>query len=71
MGMGEGEGEACIDEEGSQDECFTCPYCESVYGSRSVRDRCKASHFRGTGSVTRKPRSEDKKKNIVDEWKKS
>lgn len=71
MGMPKENGEACVEEEGSEGKGFTCPYCESVYGSRSRRDECQASHFEGTGSVTRRPRSEDKKKNIVDDWKKS
>ena len=73
MGSGSEQVQASSDvsaEEG-QGSMFECPYCGEVYGCVKSRSVCQASHFRGTGSVTHRPRSEDKKKNIVDEWKKS
>jgi len=42
-----------------------------VYGCVKSRSVCQASHFEGSGSVSRVPNSKSKKKNIVDEWKKS
>jgi len=48
---------------------FACPYCGEEFETAYEQGRCQASHFRGTGSVTKDPHREDDKKNIVSEWK--
>ena len=72
MGGGSEQVEACSDvsaEEG-KGSMFECPYCGEVYGCEKSRSVCQASHFEGSGSVSRVPDSKSRKKNIVDEWKK-
>ena len=52
-----------------RESTLTCPYCGEVYGCERSRSVCQASHFEGSGSVSRVPDSKSRKKNIVDDWK--
>ena len=61
--------EACSDLEPAEGEEFACPYCGEEFETAFEQGKCQASHFEGTGSVTRKSRSEDEKKNLLEEWK--
>ena len=65
------EASSNVEAEGGGESTLTCPYCGEVYGCVKSRSVCQASHFEGSGSVSRVPNSKSKKKNIVDEWKKS
>ena len=73
-GMGGGseqvEASSELSAEEGQGSMFECPYCGEVYGCVKSRSVCQASHFEGSGSVSRVPDSKSRKKNIVDEWKK-
>jgi hypothetical protein len=72
MGHTKESTQAMIEREISKTEGFACPYCSESYESREKRDRCHASHFQDTNSIS-KPRSDrtrHRNKNIVEEWKK-
>jgi len=69
MGVGNGEKSSGSEEESVEDMTFACPYCGEEFETAYEQGRCQASHFRGTGSVTKDPHREDDKKNIVSEWK--
>ena len=73
MGGGSESVEACSDvsaEEG-KGSMFECPYCGEVYGCVKSRSVCQASHFEGSGSIPRKPRSESRSKSLLKDWKNS
>lgn len=71
MSIGNGEKSDGSEGEAVEDRTFACPYCGERFETSFEQGRCQASHFENTGSVTRRPRSEDKKKNLLDEWKSS
>lgn len=69
MSIGNREEDNSSDEEAVEDRTFACPYCGEEFETAFEEGKCQATHFENTGSVTRRPRSDDKKKNLVDEWK--
>lgn len=63
--------QALIEGEASEGDTFECPYCPESYESRSKRDKCQASHFQGTESISKpeSDRTRHRNKNIVDDWR--
>lgn len=71
MGHTKSDVEASVEVEVPEGEGFTCLYCETSYGSRCERDRCRASHFENTDSISqpKADRTRHLNKNIVEEWR--
>jgi len=69
MGHTKSEAEASVEVEVPEGEGFTCLYCETSYGSRSERDRCRASHFENTDSIPVRTQKRNQGKNLLKDWK--
>ena len=73
LGSGGEQVEASSNVEANEgrESTLTCPYCGEVYGCVKSRSVCQASHFEGSGSIPRKPRSESRSKSLLKDWKDS